>query len=145
MSRRRKIGIGVAAAYILAIIVVVLIFGAKRQDNKEFQPQREFKLDTWVNLPGPFDINKGVLYVVLAAALTVITMVFISRRHSGSGLSFTNTSKLLGSVGSVPSSGRPSWLMRDSTCGKRSMIELSTGSMRRPSFSAVLEGSVNVR
>jgi F-type H+-transporting ATPase subunit a len=66
--------------YILTIIVVVLIFGAKRQDNNEFQPQREFKLDTWVNLPGPFDINKGVLYVVLAATLTVITMVFISRR-----------------------------------------------------------------
>jgi F-type H+-transporting ATPase subunit a len=80
VSKTKKILLGVGAFYILAIIVVVLIFGAKRQDNKEFQPQREFKLDTWVNLPGPFDINKGVLYVCLAAALTVITMVFISRR-----------------------------------------------------------------
>ena len=80
MSRTKKILLGVLGVYILTIIVVVLIFGAKRQDNEEFQPQREFKLDTWVNLPGPFDINKGVLYVVLAAALTVITMVFISRR-----------------------------------------------------------------
>jgi len=80
VSRTKKILLGVLGVYILAIIVVVLIFGAKRQDNEEFQPQREFKLDTWVNLPGPFDINKGVLYVVLAATLTVITMVFISRR-----------------------------------------------------------------
>jgi F-type H+-transporting ATPase subunit a len=80
VSRTRKILLGVLGVYILTIIVVVLIFGAKRQDNNEFQPQREFKLDTWVNLPGPFDINKGVLYVVLAATLTVITMVFISRR-----------------------------------------------------------------
>ena len=80
MSRTKKILLGVLGVYILTIIVVVLIFGAKRQDNNEFQPQREFKLDTWVDLPGPFDINKGVLYVVLAATLTVITMVFISRR-----------------------------------------------------------------
>jgi F-type H+-transporting ATPase subunit a len=80
VSRTKKILLGVLGVYILTIIVVVLIFGAKRQDNNEFQPQREFKLDTWVNLPGPFDINKGVLYVVLAATLTVITMVFISRR-----------------------------------------------------------------
>ena len=80
MSKTKKILLGVGAFYILAIIVVVLIFGAKRQDNKEFQPQREFKLDSWVNLPGPLDLNKGVLYVVLAAALTVITMVYISRR-----------------------------------------------------------------
>jgi F-type H+-transporting ATPase subunit a len=80
LSRTRKILLGVFAVYLLTIFVVVLIFGAKRQDNNEFQPQREFKLDTWVNLPGPFDINKGVLYVVLAALLTVVTMVYISRR-----------------------------------------------------------------
>jgi F-type H+-transporting ATPase subunit a len=80
LSRTRKILLGVFAVYLLTIFVVVLIFGAKRQDNNEFQPQREFKLDTWVNLPGPFDINKGVLYVCLAALLTVVTMVYISRR-----------------------------------------------------------------
>jgi F-type H+-transporting ATPase subunit a len=80
MSKTKKILLGVGAAYLFFLVLAVLLFGAKRQDNKEFQPQREFKLDTWVNLPGPFDINKGVLYVVLAALLTVVTMVFISRR-----------------------------------------------------------------
>jgi len=80
VSKRRKLLIGLGAAYILAIFVVVAIFGATRRDNEEFQPQNEFKLDTWVDLPGPLDINKGVLYVVIAAILTVVTMVYIARR-----------------------------------------------------------------
>ena len=42
MSRRRKIGLGILAAYVVAMFATVLIFGAKRQDNDEFQPQREF-------------------------------------------------------------------------------------------------------
>ena len=80
MSKSRKILLGVLAVYLLSIIAVVLIFGAKRQDNDEFQPQNEFQLDTWVNLPGPLDLNKGVLYVVLAAVLAVATMVYIAKR-----------------------------------------------------------------
>ena len=80
MSRRRKLIIGIAAFYILANVVVVAIFGFTRRDNEEFQPQNEFQLDTWVDLPGPLDINKGVLYVVLAGILTVATMLYISRR-----------------------------------------------------------------
>src|SRR5207248_749845 len=43
------------------------------------QIQNEFKLVKWVNL-GVLSINRAVLYVFLAAALTVVTMVFISRR-----------------------------------------------------------------
>jgi F-type H+-transporting ATPase subunit a len=80
VSKRRQILLAIFGAYLLAIILVVVIFGATRRDNKEFEPQREFKLDTWVNLPGPFDINKGVLYVVLAAILTVVSMVYIANR-----------------------------------------------------------------
>ena len=76
----RKILLGVAAVYVLAIIVVVAIFGATRRDNDEFQPQNEFQLDSWVALPGPLDLNKGVLYVVLAGILTVVTMVYIANR-----------------------------------------------------------------
>jgi F-type H+-transporting ATPase subunit a len=80
VSKRRQILFGILGAYLLAIVLVVVIFGATRRDNKEFEPQREFKLDTWVNLPGPFDINKGVLYVVLAAILTTVSMVYIANR-----------------------------------------------------------------
>ena len=61
-------------------LAVILIFGFKRQDNDEFQPQNEFQLDTWVDLPGPLDFNKGVLYVVIAGILTVRSMVYIAKR-----------------------------------------------------------------
>jgi len=80
VTKTRKILLGVGAVYLLSIIAVILIFGAKRQDNDEFQPQNEFQLDTWVNLPGPLDLNKAVLYVVLAAVLAVATMVYIAKR-----------------------------------------------------------------
>ena len=80
MTKTRKILLGVGAVYLLSIIAVILIFGAKRQDNDEFQPQNEFQLDSWVNLPGPLDLNKAVLYVVLAAVLAVATMVYIAKR-----------------------------------------------------------------
>jgi F-type H+-transporting ATPase subunit a len=80
MKTRSKILLAVAGGYLLTMILVVLIFGAKRQDNKEFLPQNEFKLETWINLPGPFDINKAVLYLVIAGLLTIGTMLFVARR-----------------------------------------------------------------
>jgi F-type H+-transporting ATPase subunit a len=80
VSKARKIGLAVLAVYLISIVLVVIIFGFKRNDNEEFQPQNEFQLDTWINLPGPLDINKGVLYVVLAAILTVVSMVYIANR-----------------------------------------------------------------
>jgi F-type H+-transporting ATPase subunit a len=48
--------------------------------NENYQPQNEFKLDPWINLPGPFDINKAVFYVLVATALTCLTMVLVARR-----------------------------------------------------------------
>jgi F-type H+-transporting ATPase subunit a len=80
MKTRSKILLAVAGGYLLTMILVVLIFGAKRQDNKEFLPQNEFKLDSWINLPGPFDITKAVLYLVIAGLLTIFTMLFVARR-----------------------------------------------------------------
>jgi F-type H+-transporting ATPase subunit a len=80
MKTRNKIIFGVLGFYALALIAIFLIFGFTRRDNKEFQPQNEFKLDTWVNLPGPLDLNKAVMYLVIAAILTCATMIWISRR-----------------------------------------------------------------
>lgn len=78
MSKRAKIltGIGV---YLGGMVFLVILAGSNGK-NEEFQPQNEFKLDTWIALPGPFDINKAVVYVIAAAALTVIGMVYIARR-----------------------------------------------------------------
>jgi F-type H+-transporting ATPase subunit a len=79
VSTRTKLLIALLT-WLLTLILVVGIFGWARLDNEEFQPQNEFKLDTWVNLPGPLDINKGVLYVVLAALLTVGTWMWVANR-----------------------------------------------------------------
>jgi F-type H+-transporting ATPase subunit a len=79
VSTRTKLLIALGT-WLLTLILVVGIFGWARLDNEEFQPQNEFKLDTWVNLPGPLDINKGVLYVVLAALLTIVTWMWVANR-----------------------------------------------------------------
>jgi F-type H+-transporting ATPase subunit a len=80
MSTRRKILFGVGGFYVLSIVAILAIFGFTRRDNEEFLPQEEFRLETYINLPGPFDINKAVLYLIVAALLTVLTMTFIARR-----------------------------------------------------------------
>jgi F-type H+-transporting ATPase subunit a len=80
MTRRKRILWTVAGIYLAGLIVIPVIFGATRRDNEEFQPQEEFRLDTWVSLPGPFDINKAVMYLVIAGILTVATMVYVARR-----------------------------------------------------------------
>ena len=79
MSTRRKVLFAIAGVYLGSLLLAVLIFGFTRTDNEEFQPQNEFKLDTWVEL-GPFDINKAVLYLFIAAILTAGTMLWISKR-----------------------------------------------------------------
>jgi F-type H+-transporting ATPase subunit a len=80
MTTRRKILLGVLGFYIVSLFLIVLIFGFTRQDNEEFQPQNEFRLDTWIDLPGPFDINKAVMYLIIAGILTVGTMIWIAGR-----------------------------------------------------------------
>jgi F-type H+-transporting ATPase subunit a len=80
MTTRNKILFGAFGFYLFSIVACLVIFGFTRRDNEEFQPQNEFQLDTWVNLPGPFDINKAVLYLVIAGVLTCGTMIWIARR-----------------------------------------------------------------
>jgi F-type H+-transporting ATPase subunit a len=80
MKTRNKIIVGVLGFYLVALVGIVVIFGFTRMDNNEFQPQNEFKLDTWINLPGPLDINKAVVYLWIATILTCGTMIWISRR-----------------------------------------------------------------
>ena len=76
----RKVLLSILAVYFGLMVLLVVIFGATRRDNEEFQPQNEFQLDTWVALPGPFDLNKAVMYVVIAAILTVVTMLYVANR-----------------------------------------------------------------
>ena len=80
MSSRNKVLFGIFGFYLASILLVVLIFGWSRRDNEEFQPQNEFKLDTWFELPGPLDFNKAVMYLLIAAILTCGTMIWIAGR-----------------------------------------------------------------
>ena len=78
MTRRAKI-FSFLGLYLLLIVAVGVLAGSAGK-NEEFQPQNEFKLEPWIDLPGPFDITKAVVYVIAAAALTVFLMVYIARR-----------------------------------------------------------------
>ena len=78
LSTKQKLLIALGV-YLAGAIALVVIYGWHSQRNTGFEPQNEFKLDTWVNL-GIFSINKAVLYLVLAAALTCASMIYIARR-----------------------------------------------------------------
>ncbi len=81
MSTRTKALIGIGS-YLALAILMLLIFGSAGK-NEAFQPQNEFKLEPWISIHlGSVDlsVNKAVLYLVLASALTVGTMTWISRR-----------------------------------------------------------------
>lgn len=81
MSTKAKVFTGLGVYFAIAILML-LIFGSSGK-NEAFEPQNEFKLEPWITLElGGIDlsINKAVLYLVLASALTIFVMVWISRR-----------------------------------------------------------------
>ncbi len=81
LSTKAKVLIGLGAYFAIAILLF-LIFGSDGK-NEEFQPQNEFKLEPWITLELggiDFSINKAVLYLLLASALTIGTMLWIAKR-----------------------------------------------------------------
>jgi F-type H+-transporting ATPase subunit a len=76
----KKVLLIIAGVYVFALVAVVAIFGFTRRDNEEFAPQNEFRLESWIELPGPFDITKAVVYLVIAGLLTTLTMLYIANR-----------------------------------------------------------------
>ena len=81
MSTKAKFLLGFGI-YIAITIAVFLIFGNDGK-NDSFQPQNEFKLETWVQITIfgiDMSINKAVLYLFLASGLTIATMVWVARR-----------------------------------------------------------------
>jgi F-type H+-transporting ATPase subunit a len=76
------IGLAVFGGLLLAFVGLYAALGSEGQ-NEAFQPQEEFKLDPWISLKiGGVDlsINKAVLYLFIAAALTAGTMIWIAKR-----------------------------------------------------------------
>lgn len=81
LSRKQKVILGLVL-WLAFLVVLGLAFGSAGR-NQEYQPQNEFMLDPWVSIKlGSVDlsINKAVLYLFLAAALTAGTMLFIANR-----------------------------------------------------------------
>jgi F-type H+-transporting ATPase subunit a len=63
-------------------VLLLVIFGNEGK-NEEFKPQNEFKLEPWLSIKVggiDFSINRAVFYLALASALTILVMVWISRR-----------------------------------------------------------------
>ncbi|MEK6250319.1 MAG: F0F1 ATP synthase subunit A [Actinomycetota bacterium] len=81
MKTRTKVLIGLGV-YFALIILLLLAFGNAGK-NDAFKPQDEFKLEPWIPIKiGGIDlsINRFVFYLLLASALTIWVMVWISRR-----------------------------------------------------------------
>ncbi|HST69452.1 MAG TPA: F0F1 ATP synthase subunit A [Solirubrobacterales bacterium] len=81
LSTKAKVLIGIGI-YLAVAVLLLLIFPSEGK-NESFKPQNEFKLEPWIaiELAGiDLSINKAVLYLFLASALTILTMVWISRR-----------------------------------------------------------------
>ncbi len=81
LSRGKQVALGLTALFSLMIIVGVLY--PKQPENNDYKPQNEFRLDPWIELKlGPIDmsINKAVLYLLIAAALTCWAMTYIAKR-----------------------------------------------------------------
>jgi F-type H+-transporting ATPase subunit a len=81
MRRRNQVFLGISALILLSFAMGKIF--PKEPENNDFKPQNEFKLDPWIELKlGPIDmsINKAVLYLLIAAALTCWTMSYIAKR-----------------------------------------------------------------
>lgn len=75
-----KVGLGFAALLIPAVLLGI-IFGSSGETD--FQPQAEFELTPYIALElGPVDlsITKAVVYLVLAAGITLGLMLYIAKR-----------------------------------------------------------------
>jgi F-type H+-transporting ATPase subunit a len=84
MSKARKIGYAVLGGWLGVAVLFAILFGltshkAPAVASGVFSPTDEFKLDTWFKV-GPIAFNKGVLYLLLAAGITIGVMLYISRR-----------------------------------------------------------------
>jgi F-type H+-transporting ATPase subunit a len=80
MKTWQKVALGFGV-YLAVSIALVLIFGSDGK-NDAFKPQNEFKLDSWIDLHIfgiDMSINKAVVYLLLASALTIFAMVYVAR------------------------------------------------------------------
>jgi F-type H+-transporting ATPase subunit a len=81
LSGLGKLGV-ILAVWLGPAILLGALFGSDGK-NDAFKPQDEFKLHDWIPLHIGginFSINRAVLYLILAAALTIWVMTYIANR-----------------------------------------------------------------
>jgi F-type H+-transporting ATPase subunit a len=81
ISTAAKLWIGILVWLGIAVLLYAIV--GSEGKNEEFQPQNEFKLDAWIpiHIAGiDLSINKAVLYLFLACAITAATMIYIAKR-----------------------------------------------------------------
>jgi F-type H+-transporting ATPase subunit a len=81
LRTRTKVVLALSLYLLIGIALGAALGSAGKND--EFQPQEEFKLEPWIPIHiGSLDlsINKAVLYLVLACALTCWAMIYVARR-----------------------------------------------------------------
>jgi F-type H+-transporting ATPase subunit a len=76
---KRQLLLILGAIWIGGVVLLVLLYGFHGHRNQAFEPQNEFKLESWIDL-GVFSINKAVLYLFLAAGATCGSIIYIARR-----------------------------------------------------------------
>jgi F-type H+-transporting ATPase subunit a len=81
LSTKQKVLLG--AVIYFGVTILLLVIAGSGGKNEEFKPQDEFKLHPWIpiHIGGiDFSINRAVLYLVLASALTIWVMTYIASR-----------------------------------------------------------------
>lgn len=82
MSTRIKVILAFAVIFGLTLIVFAITGSAGK--NEEFAPVDEFRLDAWIPINDgaavDLSINRAVFYLVLAAVLTIGSMLYIANR-----------------------------------------------------------------
>ena len=79
MSQTRKILLGVGGVYLLlAIVLAFIVFGSRRQE-RGVQAAERVQARHLDQPPGPFDINKAVLYLFIAGDPDVLRRWSTSR------------------------------------------------------------------
>jgi len=80
MSTKKKITLGVLAVYVIGFVVIVGAYGLSGEKNESFSIVEPFHVTPWIELPGPMDFNKGVLYLLLTTVITVGILLWVASR-----------------------------------------------------------------
>jgi F-type H+-transporting ATPase subunit a len=79
LTSAKQIGYAVGAVYLLGLIGFIVGFGFHSHKNTTFSIIDAYHVTTWVHLFGPINFNKGVLYILLTAGITIAIMWGVAR------------------------------------------------------------------